>query len=85
MNPIAQFVRTPIVSKKDEPLEKLLAVVNEGRGTKKYPLIDYPRLNKMLMKLGKSKRNWDRDIFIASVLDRGVGATKYFWYILHKK
>ena len=70
-------------SRADVPLDRLLKALNEGRAEKKLDLIDYPRLNKMLMKFGKSKKNWSRDVFIGSVLDRKSPA-KYFWWFINK-
>lgn len=66
---------------KDEPLEKLLAVLNVSRELVKLPKITFSRLNMMLKKMGKSKKNWDRNIFIASVLDR-KNAALYFWWVI---
>jgi hypothetical protein len=65
--------------KPDEYLEKLLNILNESRKDTKYKPITYPRLNMMLKKLGKSKKNWDRNIFIGSVLD-APNPSKYFWW-----
>lgn len=69
--------------RKDVYLDKLLLVVNEGRGTKQYPLINYARLQLMLQKVSKSKKNWDRDIWIANILD-AKNPTTYFWWIIKK-
>ncbi len=64
--------------KVETPLDKLLGILNEAREGK-YKPITYPRLNLMLQKLGKSKHNWDQDIWIADVLDR-PNPSKYFWW-----
>jgi hypothetical protein len=66
-------------SRKDVYLDKLLAVLNEGRAEMKLKLITYARLQMMLKKVGKSKKNWDRDIFIGNVLD-SKNPAKYFWW-----
>lgn len=69
---------------KDTYLDNLLHAINLGREGTKYKLVTYARLQKMLLKVGKSKKNWSRDIWIANVLDSKNPAT-YFWYLLKKK
>lgn len=79
----ANFLFKEKSSYKDEYLEKLLAVLNEDRDGVKYKKLTFSRLNLMLKKLGKSKKNWDRDIFIGSVLDASH-PSKFFWWSLKK-
>lgn len=67
----------------DEYLNKLLAVLNESRKDTKYKPLTFARLNMLLQKLGKSKKNWSRDIFIGNVLD-ARNPSKFFWYSLKK-
>lgn len=70
---------------KDTYLDKLLNVINESRKGTQYPVYTYARLNKELKKLGKSKKNWDRNIFIGSVLDAKNPAKFYFWKLKELK
>lgn len=69
---------------KDEYLDRLLSLLNESRETVGLPKITYARLNLMLKKVEKSKKNWDRDVWIANVLD-AKNPAKYFWYIIKSK
>ena len=66
---------------KDVQLDKLLQALNLSREGTKYKPITYARLNKMLQKVGKSKKNWDRNVWIANVMD-AQNPAKYFWYII---
>ena len=66
-------------SKEETHLEKLFRILNESRKEANYKPLTYPRLNKMLKELGKSKHGWSQDIFIADVLDR-PNPSKYFWW-----
>lgn len=66
---------------KDIYLDSLLKAINLGREGTKYKPYTYARLNKDLQKLGKSKKNWNRDIFIGSVLDNSNPSKYFFWYI----
>lgn len=64
---------------KDIYLDNLVNALNENREGTKYKKLEHARVNTMLKKLGKSKKNWDRDIWIANVLD-SKNAAKYFWW-----
>lgn len=78
-------VFVPSVQKyKDEPLEKLLAVLNEQRDGVKYKKLTFARLNKMLQTLDKSKKNWSRDILIGNIMD-AKNPAKYFWFLIKNK
>lgn len=66
---------------KDIYLDNLLNAINADRIGTKYKPITYARLQSMLQKLGKSKKNWSRDVFIGSVLDR-PNPSKYFWWVM---
>ena len=68
--------------KVETPLDKLLSILNEAREGK-YTPITYPRLNKMLQKLGKSKRDWDQSVFIADVLE-AKNPSSYFWSLFKR-
>jgi hypothetical protein len=70
-------------ARKDTPLDKLLSVLNESRAEVKLKPMTYARLQSMLAKIGKSKKNWDRNIWIASVLDR-KNASAYFWWFIKR-
>ncbi len=63
---------------KDEYLERFLDVLNEARLDTKYSPLTFGRLNMMLKKFGKSKRCWDRDIFIGGVLSAD-NPSRCFW------
>lgn len=69
------------INKRDEPLEKLLNVLNSGRTEKGYKALSYAGLVSILKRVGKSKRGWDRNIFIANVLD-AKNPGSYFWWAI---
>lgn len=82
MNPISLFIEEKVPEHyKDEYLERLLAVLNEDRDGVKYKKLTFSRLNLMLKKLGKSKKTWNRDIFIGNVLD-SKSPSKFFWWVI---
>jgi len=71
--------RVVIENRRDDYLDKLISVLNESRAEAKLPPLSYSRLQMMLKKIGKSKKNWDRNIFIGSVLDAS-NPSKFFWW-----
>ena len=66
--------------KEETHLEKLFRILNESREEANYKPLTYPRLNKMLKELGKSKHNWDQNIYIANILD-SKNPSSYFGYL----
>ncbi len=70
---------------KDEPLERLLSEINKSRAETKFSPYSFSRLNLDLKKIGKSHKNWDRNIWIASVLDATNPAKTYFWRLKELK
>ncbi len=80
-----EFVATYAKKKyQDVYLDRLLDALNIGREQKGFKKLDYARLNKMLKKLGKSKRYGTRDMFIGTVLESKNPAS-YFWWVLKNK
>lgn len=87
MNPISSYIPAVIVKPKrlkDDYLDKLLSAVNLGRPEKGLKLISYGYLNLLLKRLGKSKKNWDRNIFIGNVLDAQNPGAFFFWSLKQK-
>lgn len=76
LNSLNSGVKTTI---KDKYLDDLLSVINTCRIEAGYKPYTYPRLQKDLQKLGKSKKSWDRNIYIASVLDSKNPCSRFFW------
>lgn len=79
MNPISSIIRIPEPTRKDKYLDDLLSVINTYRIEAGYKPYTYPRLQKDLQKLGKSKKSWSRNIYIASVLDSKNPCSRFFW------
>lgn len=78
----AKFQISPKQKYKDKKLDSLLSVLNENLGDNtKYKKVTYARLNMLLHKFGKSKKNWDRDIFIGNIMD-AKNPAKFFWWKL---